>query len=141
MEKFNKDAITKRLKELSEDKTNKSKTAQLREIIDQIEATIAAGVPHSTIVETLTNNGIEISINTFRASLKRIRKKKTEPGKQSQKTKQHPLITRKNDEPIETEPVQKTDNSHSPTLIDDIIKTPPNLEELTRIAKNKKDNN
>ena len=50
-------------------------SAQIRRLLPKIEAAIEAGATHEQIVETLRKSGIDISLNTFRSTLYRARKK------------------------------------------------------------------
>ena len=100
-----KKTIIQQIEELASDDTKRSKTARLREIIDTLEASIAAGVNRAAIVEKLADNGLEMTVATFNSELRRIRKKrgkpsaspsKSEPNKAKASTVQE---SKKNDEP------------------------------------------
>ena len=77
-------------------------------VIDDIETSLSAGVPMQYIVDELVACGLEITLATFKTTLKRIRKKrgkpsaspsnpsKSEPNKAKESTVQE---SKKNDEP------------------------------------------
>ena len=92
-----KKTIIQQIEELASDDTKRSKSARLRDIIDTIEASIAAGVNRASIVEKLAENGLEMTVATFNSELRRIRKKrgklsanpsKSEPNKAKASTVQ-----------------------------------------------------
>ena len=56
-------------------------SAQIRRLLPKIEAAIEAGATHEQIVETLRESGIDISLNTFRSTLYRARKKASKTGR------------------------------------------------------------
>ena len=71
-----KESIVEQLNELASDDSKRSNAARLRDIIDVVEATIAAGVTRAEIVKTLSRNGFEMSLGTFNTELYRIRRKR-----------------------------------------------------------------
>ena len=71
-----KEGIVEQLNELASDDSKRSNVARLRDIIDVVESTIAAGVTRAEIVKTLSRNGFEMSLGTFNTELYRIRKKR-----------------------------------------------------------------
>ncbi|MBJ7262242.1 MAG: hypothetical protein JHC61_00185 [Burkholderiaceae bacterium] len=80
---MDKKAITERLRALSSDSNKRSKTARLRDIIDEVEAALSAGVPQSLVVDELAAHGLEMTLATFGTTLKRIRKKRKNPSRMS----------------------------------------------------------
>ena len=71
-----KESIVEQLNELASDDSKRSNAARLRDIIDVVESTIAAGVTRAEIVKTLSRNGFEMTLGTFNTELHRIRKKR-----------------------------------------------------------------
>lgn len=67
--------ISEKLKELTRGK-NRSATARLSEIFDQIEAAINAGVRRKDIYQALADSGFEITFASFELAIHRIRKKR-----------------------------------------------------------------
>jgi molecular chaperone GrpE (heat shock protein) len=72
--------LSEQLRALASDVRMRSKASRLREVFDDVEAALAAGVQRSAVVETLAKHGLEMTLATFDTSLKRIRDKR---GKQS----------------------------------------------------------
>jgi hypothetical protein len=100
-----KKTIIQELEELASDETKRSKAARLRDIFDTVEATLATGVTIKEVVKKLSDNGLDMSIGSFKNEMHRIRKKrgkpsaslsKSEPNKAKASTVQE---SKKNDEP------------------------------------------
>lgn len=73
---MNKDDIRDSLRALANDDSVRSETARLRDIFDDIEAAIAAGVKIPAILETLHKKGFKMSLAGFRSAIQRIRKER-----------------------------------------------------------------
>lgn len=72
--------ISQKLKELATGK-NRSATAMLTEIFDQIEAALSAGVRRKDIYQVLIDNGFKITFPSFELAIHRIRNKRRNNGK------------------------------------------------------------
>ena len=57
---------------------NRSATARLREIFDDIEKALHAGAHRKDVYQTLIENGFEITFESFELAVYRIRKKRKE---------------------------------------------------------------
>jgi len=68
--------LSEQLRVLASDAKKRSKAARLRDVVDDVEAALAAGVQRSAVVETLAKNGLEMTLSTFDSSLRRIRQKR-----------------------------------------------------------------
>ena len=69
--------LSENLQELACSATDKrSKAARLRDVVDDVEAALAAGVRRSAVVEKLAEHGLEMTLSTFDSSLRRIRQKR-----------------------------------------------------------------
>lgn len=68
-------AIAEGLQRLATDSSKRSKAARLREVLPNVEAASAAGVPQSEIVKVLAASGLELSEKSLGVMLSRIRKK------------------------------------------------------------------
>ena len=69
-------SVSKRLRALATSSANRSTMAQLRDVIDDVEVALAAGVKRIVILEELSNCGLIMSLATFNTYLKRLRKKR-----------------------------------------------------------------
>lgn len=67
--------ISEKLHVLAKSK-NRSATARIREIFDQIEIALQAGVRRKDVHKTLNENGFEITLESFELAIYRIRKER-----------------------------------------------------------------
>ena len=134
-------AISERLRALASDDKNRSKAARLRDVIDDVEAALSAGVPRSSVVDELAVHGLEMTLATFDTTLKRIRQKRgnrsvtpvksvSPPQGQPTKPREATLIME-----AETKPESPTISSHNPADLDKIIGSKPDLSALAKLAK------
>lgn len=137
-------AVAERLRALASDDMKRSKAARLRDVFDDVEAALAAGVSRSLVIEELAAHGLELTLATFETTLKRIRQKR---GKQS--TTSVKSVSQSQGQPIkprETPPLLETNNeaensvvgSHNPADLDKIIGSKPDLAALAKLAKRMK---
>ena len=73
------------LRALATGDKGRSETARLRDIVDEIEAALAAGVSRAAVLETLNAQGFTMTLKSFESALYRIRKKRTQPAKPAAK--------------------------------------------------------
>ena len=66
-------SLAQRLVALATGSVARTKVAQLREVIEQVESAIAAGVPHAAIRAELKVDGLDMKASTFRATLTVLR--------------------------------------------------------------------
>lgn len=134
---MDKNAIAERLRALATDSKNRSKAAQLRDVIADVEAALAAGVSRIKIVEVLAENGLEMTLATFETTLKRIRKKNRSRPAPAKQTQTNTTKHQSDDEPelIESGVAAV---SHNPADIDAIVSSNPNLEALAKLSKKDK---
>ncbi|MFI3187225.1 MAG: hypothetical protein QX198_14715 [Methylococcaceae bacterium] len=76
-----KDDIKASLRELASSDTNRPETARLRDIFDDIETALSAGVKVQTVLETLHGKGFTLSLAGFRSAIQRIRKERNKNPK------------------------------------------------------------
>lgn len=73
---MDKDSISTALTALVREMSNRSKIGQIRELYTQIEAAQIAGVNNRKIVETLSKQGLSLTVKTFEMMLYRVRKER-----------------------------------------------------------------
>lgn len=122
--------ISERLRALATDDSNKSKSARLREVYDDVEAALRAGVPRSKVVEELAALGLELTLSTFDTTLQRLRRKKRGEAKNPPEGR---LETTPAPSPSPKPEAPKA--SHDPTALDAIINSKPDLAGLSKLAK------
>ncbi len=130
-----KSTIADRLRALAADDQNRSKTARVREVIDEIEAALAAGVSRQKVLDALAADGLVMTLRTFDTILKRIRQ--TRGGKPARATTSR---AQEKSSGVEAEPDSEPSvtGSHNPKDIDDIMRSTPDLDALAKLAKRSK---
>jgi hypothetical protein len=88
--------ISEKLKELAQGK-NRSPTARLSEIFDQIEAALGAGVRRKDIYQALADSEFEITFASFELAIHRIRKKRRSQNRSTIETTNQPVSTNTKD--------------------------------------------
>ena len=69
-------SLAEALRAAARDSKRRSRIAQLRDVLDEIEAAKRAGVSNQTIVNVLNERGLQIDLNNFQISLHRLRKER-----------------------------------------------------------------
>lgn len=125
--------ISARLRALATDDTKRSKAARLRDVFEDVEAALAAGVSRSIIVDELAKLGLSMSLATFETTLKRIRQKRSKQTKTAAASTNQPAPAVVPETQAET---GKPENgSHDPADLDRIISSTPDLTALAKHAK------
>ena len=75
---MDRDKAADRLRSLASDTAKRSKAAQLRDVFREIEGALEAGVSQATILEELSEMGLDVNPNTFRSTLRRLRARRPE---------------------------------------------------------------
>jgi hypothetical protein len=73
---MDKQSICRRLQALAQNNQKRSKAARLREIFDDVETTLAAGVTHAAVLAELNACGLDLSLPTFNTMLQRLRRQR-----------------------------------------------------------------
>lgn len=71
-----KDEVVARLRALATDDKRRSETARLREIFDEVEATLNAGTTQADVLTELHASGFTMTMASFKSALQRIRKER-----------------------------------------------------------------
>lgn len=58
----------------------RSETARLRDVVDEVEAALAAGVSRAAVLEALHGQGFTMTLKSFESALYRIRKQRERTG-------------------------------------------------------------
>lgn len=66
------------LRELAKGATNRSETARLNDVINEVEAALAAGVHRSAVLQALHGQGFTMTLKSFESALYRMRKKRVQ---------------------------------------------------------------
>jgi hypothetical protein len=105
---MDKKLISEQLHALARSNSNRSKTALLRDIFDEIEMALAAGVRRTAILELLAKQNIHMSIATFDVSIRRIRKERNQ-----QKIDTNQTVIKNNKLENSSKEEQITSNDHT----------------------------
>ena len=77
----------------------RSQTARLLDYLDSIETALNSGVSRASVIQILSANGFEISLNSFASALRRVRQRRARMGSHdsrsvpaSRKTLAHPSV-------------------------------------------------
>ena len=74
-----KDSVADVLRALATGNKSRSETARLRDLVDEVEATLAAGVSRAAVLGALNDQGFTMTLKSFESALYRIRKKRIQP--------------------------------------------------------------
>lgn len=135
-------AVSERLRALASDDKKRSKAARLRDVMDDVEAALAAGVTRADVLEALKAHGLEMSLATFETTLKRNRAKaKRSPARPSISNPPSQAPASKEVAPVVSQPPEPAGSgtpSHNPADLDKIIGSKPDLNALAKHAKRRK---
>ena len=138
--------LSERLRALAKDDTKRTTTARLREVFDDIEAALGAGVSQASVQKVLEEGGLKMSLGTFRNSLLRERARRAKVGSKrpprvEKPTGREPTLDNMKAEQPSVGPNNETDSdqikrsSHDPKDLDAIIGSTPNLDALAKIGR------
>jgi hypothetical protein len=143
---MDKKGLSERLKTVSGDDSKRSNSALLRDVIDDVEAALAAGVSRVVVLDELAAFGLAMSLSAFDTALHRIRRKRGKPTVTPVKTNNQ-SITKKIQSDSKLTVVELEDDSepplvasHDPRDIDEIMRSTPDLEYYARIYRESKRN-
>lgn len=112
--------ISARLRALASDNKNRPETARLRDVFNDVEQALKAGVKQSVVLAELHKSGFTMTMASFKSALQRIRKERAEgalPASSSSPTAHETSKTEPNtkvekpdlgvggEEPMETNPL------------------------------------
>ena len=130
---MDKNALAQGLRALAADDSRRSKAARFRDVFDDVEVALAAGVPRSAVIEELTKHGLNMTLATFQTNLHRLRLKRAGPAT--------PAAPSQPAAGAPPPPPAKTDTpavgSHNPADLNAIMGSTPDLAALEKIGKRK----
>ena len=151
--------ISKGLLDLATDPNRRPKISRMRDVIEEIEAALAAGITYQEVVERLGSLGLELTHPTFASYLKRIRAERSRTRASSSTSGASPSeATRASaarpethaDSPSPPSSVSastwtpspqsaRPDNqpgSHDPESLNQIMRSNPDLEKYAKLGRN-----
>ncbi len=129
--------LSEQLRLLATNNMQRSKSARLREVLDDVEWALAAGVSKSLIIEQLAKNNLHFTLTTFNTTLQRLRKKRAISSIKSSATSavmQSDVDSLFDQSELDT----VISDSHNPVALDNILGSKPDLAALAKLAKRTK---
>jgi hypothetical protein len=72
MKNMGSEEVKNTIQRLADNDANRSATARLADIIDEVELALSKGVKRQAIIETLKEHGLVFTLNSFKAARRRI---------------------------------------------------------------------
>lgn len=88
-----KNSVADVLRALATGDKARSETARLRDVVDEVEAALSAGVSRAAILEALHGQGFTMTLKSFESALYRIRKQRGSSGQQTAQPAPLPPVT------------------------------------------------
>ncbi len=123
-----------RLMQLATGDDHRSKTARLRDIYEEVEVAIQAGVHQVAILAELKSLGLEMSPATFKSALQRIRGQKVAPPPSTAQAAPTPSPPAQPD-PFSAPSPLTGGKTLEPGDLRAIARNRPNLTELARLGR------
>ncbi len=78
---YDREKVVEELRKLAEDYSTRSDAGRLRDILDEVDAALAAGASYAAVLETLHAQGFKLTPASFETTLARLRKERREKEK------------------------------------------------------------
>lgn len=78
-----KNSVADVLRALATGDKARSETARLRDVFDEVEAALSAGVSRAAVLDALHDQGFTMTLKSFESALYRIRKQREKTGQRS----------------------------------------------------------
>ena len=122
-------AASESLLSLACDSKMRSKTAQLRDLLDQVERAFAAGVTHAAVLDSLNHHGLDMTLGTFEVIVRRLRAQKAKRSLTQSNT-----LPSRSPSPIPADP-SPSQGSHDPADLDQIFRSVPDMNTYAKIGR------
>ncbi|WP_216658154.1 hypothetical protein [Halomonas hibernica] len=100
---MDKNSVSDVLRGLAEGDKARSETARLRDVVDEVEAALAAGVSRAAILEALHSQGFTMTLKSFESALYRIRRQRKKAEEKAPQKKAETPIERQKEGAAESE--------------------------------------
>ena len=134
---MNHHTLTEALENLPNNSGSISVSAQIARHYNAIDKAMSMGVPQKEIIDTLKRNGVQINDKSFPTTWARLKKRNTK--NQPEKTSNPTFQPKPEEAGPSPEKQNETESKASPSTIDDIMKTAPDLNQLAKLRKNRND--
>ena len=125
----------------------RSQTARLLDYLDSIETALNSGVSRASVIEILSANGFEITLNSFASALRRVRQRRARKGLGVPPRSIQPspkALAFPSGEPagpgeadLDSSASPVLIGSHNPSDLNKIFSQKPDLGALAKLAKTK----
>lgn len=109
-----KDEVSARLRALATDDKRRSETARLRDVFDDVEATLNAGVTQDDVLAELHALGFTMTKASFKSALQRIRKERAGGSPARRSAAPAPAPLRHDEKPPATPPAENAREGDQP---------------------------
>ncbi len=123
---MNDNDLTTGLQVLAAAGKGRSKAGQLRRVLPDLEAALAAGATYAALLETLREHGLVMTLGTFKVTLSRLR---------AQQAKRAVQPKRPVSEPSPPVPPAARVPSHDPADLDKIFRSQPDMNALAKLGR------
>ena len=115
----------------------RKKTALLRDVIEDVEAALHAGVKREVVLQELSRNGLEMKLSAFDSAVRRSRLQSAKLGSSNPTVAASslPRLAHTSAIPKSNEPPPASFGSRDPADVDQIIGSTPDLNALAKFAK------
>ena len=129
--------VAERLSALASNDQCRPMAARLRDVVDHVEAALAAGVPRARVLAELKALGLNMSLATFETTLRRIRARSRRAAHTASSPNSPARSSASMAEPT-PESVLSSNGTHRPADLDQIMGSSPDLAALAKFAKRRK---
>lgn len=121
-------SVAEVLQALAKGDKARSETARLRDVFDEVEAAINAGVSRAAILEALHEKGFTMAMRSFESALYRIRKERAGQEKTKEQSVGKPTVEKQVIKPAEPAPVETSSKSELTQAGNQAIQNPTDLK-------------
>ena len=130
---MDKNKLTGDLRALAASTEKRSQAARLREVADDVESALSAGVRRTAVLEVLNAHGFDMTLKAFDAAMGRIRKKRG-TSRRTRTMPSRPAASGEGEARTGTGRVTEYPSTDSMSLRE-IFSSQPDLDALARLAK------
>lgn len=132
---MDRNTIAESLRALAQQDQNRSKAARFRDVYEDVESALTAGVSRTVVIDELAKHGLKMTLATFATTLARERERRKKEGSFPQKVAPSTPPGEAKPAPVESEHDEQETvpaASSNPNDIDAIISSSPDLEALAK---------
>lgn len=131
---MSKDSVVEALRALATSDDRRSETARLRDVFDEVEGALQAGVSRAAILETLHGQGFTMTAKSFESALYRLRRRQGPAEKPERVHASKPVETPKDDPPA----TPATTDAGGKSRSEQVLEAPTKKFSLKQLQKDSK---